>query len=118
MMKPRFSISGLLMWLTLVALVLAIVAPIRRYARRRETYADRIASVAASADGSTFAALFGDGKVRIWDQDGSLKASLQTTSTLGADLTLSHSGELAAFSPGPRGPSVRARSRDDILIWD
>lgn len=117
-MSRRFTLAGLLLWVTFVALVLAIVAPLHRYSRRRETHADRVASVAASADGSRFAALFGDGQVRIWDQDGVLKTVLQTQGTFGADLLLSHDGQLVAIVPGPRDRHVYPRSREDIVIWD
>jgi WD40 repeat protein len=84
------------MGVTLVALVLAIAVPTVRYARRVETHAD---SVAASADGSTFAALMGDGRVLFWDKKGSPKGSLQTQGSFGAELAISFDGKLLSLSP-------------------
>lgn len=99
-MRPHFTLAGLLFVVTFAALMLAIVVPAERYSRRTRTDADSVASVAVSADGSTFGALMGDGKVLIWDKDGIPKGSLQTQESFGADLALSFDGKLASVSPG------------------
>jgi DNA-directed RNA polymerase subunit RPC12/RpoP len=58
-----------------------------------------VVDVAASADGSTFGALLGDGKVLIWDGTGSLKRTLQVKGEAG-QLSLSSDGRFAAAGDG------------------
>lgn len=112
-MGRHFTLAALLLLVTFSGLVLAIVAPAHRYANHVETHADSVVAVAASADGSTFAALTGDGRVRIWDNAGRLKGSLQTQETFGAELLLSHNGKLLTAWGGQR-----LAATDQVQIWD
>jgi WD40 repeat protein len=98
-MARRFTITDLLFWVTFVALLLALTVPIWRMIQRAGNLADMVEAVAASADGSTFGALFGDGKVLLWDSSGTLKSTLQTYGTPDGRLALSHDGRYIAAAP-------------------
>jgi hypothetical protein len=113
-MARRFTLAELLLWVTLAALVLALIVPMWRALQRAST--DMVTAVAASADGSTFGALLGEGKVLVWDDKGTLKATLPTRGDTGGHLALSFDGRLAAVSTGwqQTGP----QRRDGIELWD
>jgi hypothetical protein len=115
-MIRRFTLAGMLMWVALVALVLAIVVPIYRW-RNRSPVAGVVTALAASADGSTFAALLGDGTIRIWDSTGRLKTTLHTQCAFGGmqGFALSSDGSLAAVLAGW---SLWAAIQDHIEVWD
>lgn len=93
-MVRRFTLAGLLLWVALVALLLAIVVPIYRW-RNRSPLSGTVVSVAASADGSTFAALLGDGTILVWDGSGWRKTSIGTERVVSeiARLALSSDGK-------------------------
>ena len=73
-MARRFTLAGLLLFTTFACLVLAFIVPRWRYSRRHSSRAHNV-SVAASADGSTFAALIGDGRLFVWDSTGNLTST-------------------------------------------
>lgn len=110
----RFTLAGLLLSITLAGLILAFVVPLWRYRQRARGLADRVTAIAMSADGSTAAALTGDGTLRAWDLAGSTgQTTLATGGGLGKQLALSHDGKLAAL------PSLSlSENRDEIEIWD
>ncbi|HXT57620.1 MAG TPA: WD40 repeat domain-containing protein [Pirellulales bacterium] len=114
-MARRFTLAGLLLAVTLVGLSLAIAAPLYRW-RTRSPLSGFVVSLAASADGSTFAALLGDGTILVWDSAGRHKRTIRAeiAHQLGR-LELSHDGKLAAFWGGDH--SMRA-TRAAIEIWD
>jgi WD40 repeat protein len=118
-MVRRFTLAGLLMWVALVALVLAIVVPTYRW-RNRSAFSDQLCSLAASADGSTFAAYIDDGRILVWDSAGRLKTTVRTGSGPGAEhLELSSDGKLAAVSGGMVFvPLSLGGNRDAIDVWD
>ena len=95
-MSGRFTLAGLLMGVTLVALVLAIVVAPWRAMQRELSYADVVFSLAASADGSTFGVRMGDGKILIWDGKGTPKLTRQTQGDPFADFALSCDGRFVA----------------------
>lgn len=99
-MARRFTLAGLLLFTTFACLVLAFAVPRWRYSRRQSSRAHHIVSVAASADGSTFAALIGDGRLFVWDSAGNLKRQLNVPPV--GKLALSFDGKLIAFAT-PRG---------------
>lgn len=99
-MTRRFTLAGLLLFTTFACLVLAFVVPRWRYMRRKSSHAHFIVSIAASADGSTFAALIGDGRLLVWDSAGNLKRQLNVPPV--GKLALSFDGKLIAFAT-PRG---------------
>ncbi|HVC93874.1 MAG TPA: hypothetical protein VND64_09290 [Pirellulales bacterium] len=117
-MPRRFTLAGLLLCVTFIGLILAIVVPLWRHTRRARMYADEIVAVAASADGSTFGALLGDGRVLVWDSEGALKATLRTLGTFGGDLALSFDGKLAAVSPAEPNTYANVEPHGNVQIWD
>lgn len=88
MLARRFSLAALLFGVTFVALFVAIIAPIY-HGVRRSLAQKGVVSVAASADGKTFAALMGDGSVLVWDSSGTLKTTLRTGGACGGQLAVS-----------------------------
>lgn len=117
-MVRHFTLADLLMWVTLIALLLAIVVPLWRHSHRVRYYADEVIEVSASADGSTFGALLGDGRVLVWDSEGNLKTTLQTLGTFGGRLALSFDGRLAVVSPGDAKSYVNVEPHGTVEIWD
>lgn len=99
-MARRFTLTGLLLFTTFACLVLAFVVPRWRYMRRQRSRAHFIVSIVASVDGSTFAALIGDGRLLVWDSTGKLTRQLNVLAT--GKLALSFDGKLIAFDT-PRG---------------
>lgn len=110
----RFTLSGLLLSITLIGLILAFVVPLWRHAQRSAAMADRVVAIAMSADGSTAAALTGDGTLRVWDfARAAHQTTITTGGTLGNKLALSHDGKLAAL------PNTNLSwIPDEIEIWD
>lgn len=91
MSKARFTLFDLLMWVALAALVAALLAPMFGEGAR----SGLITKVAISADGSTAAALFSDGNVRVWDvADGNRLAVLPVGQN--GDFALSADGTILA----------------------
>src|SRR5215469_6013173 len=117
-MRRRFTLPGLLLGVTLIGLLLALIVPLATYFARARYYSDEVIEVAASADGTTFAALLGDGHVLVWDNEGSLKATLHTLGTFGGSLALSFDGRLAAVSPAGANEYVNVYPRGTVEIWD
>ncbi|HVX13478.1 MAG TPA: hypothetical protein VHC22_20000 [Pirellulales bacterium] len=117
-MPRRFTLAGLLLWVTFVALVLAIVVPPLRHAWREHFWADEVVDLAASADGSTFAALLGDGRVLVWNDKERPIAALHTLGTYAGNLALSHDGRLAAVSPADPRDFGAVPVRGTVQIWD
>jgi len=117
-MPRRFTLAGLLLCVTFVGLILAILVPLWRHTQRVRTYADEIVAVAASADGSTFGVLVGDGRVLVWDSEGALKATLRTLGTFGGDLALSFNGKLAAVSPAEPNTYANVEPHGTVQVWD
>lgn len=97
-MARRFTLAGLLLWTMFIGVALAYVVPLWRDIQRQNANVDRVISIAASADGSTFAALLGDRRVLIWDNEGNLKTELKPPATVGGKLALSFDGKWLAFS--------------------
>jgi WD40 repeat protein len=64
MSRPRFTLAGLLLWVSFAAIVLALVAPLIERVRRLPL---RATSLAMSADGSTVAAALSNGRVHVWN---------------------------------------------------
>ena len=60
MASRRFTLAGLLLWITLIGLLLAFVVPLLRYWQRARGLGDLVTAIAISADGSTAASLTGD----------------------------------------------------------
>ena len=114
MPQRRFSLTDLFLFVAFCALVLAFVVPL---VRQGVGYGNFVEEIAFSADGSTVAALFGDGKVRAWRaSDQSLLASFDSGGgvTKGR-IAISSDGRLAAVFTG-YDPS---RNRPgEIGIWD
>lgn len=113
-MGRRFTLAGLLLWTTFAGLVLAFVVPLWREATRQRSH--WVVSLAASADGSTFAALMADRRVLVWDNEGNLKKQLKPPETVGGKLALSFDGKLIAFLPGEDDPFSTAPS-GPVEIW-
>src|SRR6185437_9403607 len=109
MKMRRFSHIGILSWVTLIGLVLAIVIPRYGHLQRRKSGADSVKDAAASADGATFGALMHDGRVIVWNRDGTLRAVLITE---GDALALSRDGTFAAVSR-----NWRSKAGEQIDIW-
>src|SRR5690348_9706375 len=110
----RFTLIDLLFWVTFVALVLAFNVPIWRMIQRAGNLADMVQAVAASADGSTFAALLGDGKVLAWESSGTLKSTTQTNGILDGRLAVSRDGQFIAVVPH----SEPGMSFGDVQVFD
>lgn len=117
-MFRRFTLADLLTWVTLIALVLAVVVPLWRHSHRVRYYTDEVIEVSASADGSTFGALLGDGRVLLWNSEGEQKATLRTLGTFGGRLALSFDGRLAAVSPGDAKTWINVEPHGTVEIWD
>lgn len=117
-MSLRFTVADLLISIALVGLVLAAVVPVWRHVQRVRYFDDEVIEVAASADGTTFGALLGDGRVLIWDSEGNLKSTLPTLGTFGGCLALSFDGKLAAVSPAGPNEYVNVTPRGTVEIWD
>ncbi|HVA50054.1 MAG TPA: WD40 repeat domain-containing protein [Pirellulales bacterium] len=117
-MARRFTLAGLLFWVTFAALGLAIVVPIYRRTHRLAARQDMVVSLAVSADGSTCGALMGDGKVLIWDTSGMFKATLRTRGSFGlaGQLALSPDGKQAVVTRGWQRKGNRPRRGIDL--WD
>jgi len=81
-------------------------------------YFDEVVDVAASADGSTLGALLGDGRVFVWDSEGTPQATLRTRGTYGGRLALSFDGALAAVSPAEPNTWVNVEPRGGVQVWD
>lgn len=118
-MVRRFTLAGLLLWVALVALLLAVVVPLYRW-RYRSPFPVFVAALSASADGSTFAALLGNGTVLVWDSTGRLKKSLRTQHGISGgggflpSLSLSRDGALAAtFDRNAMGAL-----NNYVAVWD
>ncbi|HEX5446766.1 MAG TPA: hypothetical protein VFW87_23310 [Pirellulales bacterium] len=117
MVRHRFTLAGLLLWITLIALILAFVVPLWRYRQRALGLGDRVSAIAASADGLTAAALTWDGTVFIWDiERGALKTTIKTGGGLESSFALSANGRLAAVARYNR--SKFGVNPYEIEIWD
>lgn len=104
MSKVRFALVDLLMYVGLAALVAAVLAPMFQ----NQSGGGLITKVAISADGSTAAALFGDGNVRIWNAaDGNRLAELETGPV--ENFALSANGKMLATTgfAGPKGYGIQ-----------
>ena len=111
MSKKRFTLSDLFMWVALAGLVAAVLAPAFRAGANND-----VRSLAVSANGSTAAALFEDGTVRVWrTSDAALVATLPT----GADdySVLCLSGDGATIAVNQNG-EVGGVPRGGIELWD
>lgn len=114
MPRRRFSLFDLFLFVAFCALVLAFVMPLfRGRAGRRNVVQD----LAISADGSTVAALFANGKVRVWRAaDQSLVAAFDSgASVFRSQLAISSDGRLAAVFTGF---APRRKRAGEIEIWD
>ncbi|OYV87556.1 MAG: hypothetical protein B7Z73_09920 [Planctomycetia bacterium 21-64-5] len=107
-----------MLWLTFIGLVLVIVLVMVWHARRRSARIDYVVSATVSADGSTVAALLGDGRLLVWDSTGALKTTLATLPTHGKRLALALSadGRLAAVSREATVAGGAPRGGADL--WD
>lgn len=94
MISRRFTLTGLLLFTAFAGLVLALVVPRWRHSHRQRT---GVVAIAASADGSTFAAIIGDGLL-VWDSAGNLRRQLKAPATVYGKLVLSFDGKLFAVS--------------------
>ncbi|HVX13477.1 MAG TPA: hypothetical protein VHC22_19995 [Pirellulales bacterium] len=112
-MFRRFTLADLLLWVTFVALVLAIVVPLWRHRQRTMAMVDRVTAVAASADGLTLASLQGDGRLFVWNGQGDQKTMLQTRGRSGNGLSLLSDGQLAAISD-----SNWSAPRFELNVWN
>lgn len=111
MASRRFTLAGLLLFVTFVGLMLAIGVPQWRYLQRVRTLADHVGDLAVSADGSTAAVLTGDGTVRVWDlAAGELRATLATDGGMSGLIALSFDGKLLAVTS--------VRTGQGVEIWD
>jgi WD40 repeat protein len=115
MVLRRFTLAGLFFWVTFVALALALVVPLYRTVQRSLTWQDTVVALAASADGSKFGALMGDGSVLIWDSSGTLVKRLRTQGGLTGQLALSSDGRLAAVSHGLDRRTMQASG--GVEVW-
>ncbi|HEX7447977.1 MAG TPA: hypothetical protein VF306_10550 [Pirellulales bacterium] len=114
MASRRFTLAGLLLWITLIGLVLAIVVPLWRYRQRARSLGDRVTAIAMSADGSTAAAAMGDGRLFIWDATtGRRRSTINTGRDPTGPFVLSSDGNWAALSH-VEVPTMRR----GIEIWD
>lgn len=114
MASRRFTLAGLLLWITLIGLVLAFVVPLWRYRQRARSLGDRVTAIAMSADGSTAAAAMGDGRLFIWDATtGRRRSTINTGRDPTGPFVLSSDGNWAALSH-VEVPTMRR----GIEIWD
>lgn len=113
MQQRRFSLTGLFFLVAFCALLLALFVPLFRQAASDAAGANTVQGLAFSADGSTVAALFEDGSVRIWRvSDQTLTAALRTgASDFRSRIALSADGMFAAVS----GDDANRRG---LEIWD
>ncbi len=119
MASRRFTLAGLLLWITLIGLVLAFVVPLWRYRQRARGLADQVTEIAMSADGSTAAAMTGDGTLWVWDlARGTHQTTITTGGGLGGSLALSADGKLAALPSFGLSADGEAAVHDEIEIWD
>ena len=117
MPQRRYSLFDLFLFVAFCSLVLAYVVPVARQMAGNAKSANIVQDLACSADGATVAALFGDGKIRVWSMSNqSLIATFDTRAIgVGGRLALSGDGIMAAATAGvnPSGNYV-----DGIEIWD
>lgn len=117
MASRRFTLAGLLLWITLIGLVLAFIVPLWRYRQRARGLGDRVTAIAMSADGSTAAALKGDGTLWIWNLSrGNHQATIATGGGLAEAFALSADGRLAAV--GRYNGSKLGVNPYEIEVWD
>src|SRR5215469_13214028 len=77
-LMARRSTLAELLYGTLILLLLAMLLLPAVEAARERDYTNVVASIAASADGLTFAAQLVGGKVIVWDSEGTPKATWQS----------------------------------------
>lgn len=114
MPQRRFSLFDLFLFVAFCSLVLAFVMPLFRE-RAGRGYV--VQDLAISADGSTVAALFANGKVRVWRAaDQTLLAAFDSGASLfRSRLAISSDGRLAAVFTGF---APRRKRAGGIEIWD
>ncbi|HEX5444454.1 MAG TPA: hypothetical protein VFW87_11515, partial [Pirellulales bacterium] len=123
MSKPRFTLSDLLLWISLAGLIAAVIAPMYRSMRRSAT-GDFVRALAISDDGGAAAALFGDGTVRVWKTaDGSLMATLQSAAGSEPSVPYHAAGiSILAISADGKTIAVALQARNTpasvIEVWD
>ncbi|HVC93283.1 MAG TPA: hypothetical protein VND64_06305 [Pirellulales bacterium] len=114
MPRFHFSLAGLFLWVTFCALVLAFFVPIVQSFGHLD---ESIVSLAISADGSTVAALWSSGTLRLWDA----RTGIEITKPNGADFfhgnvaLSSDSGRMAVASESAATSPPVAPA---IGIWD
>jgi WD40 repeat protein len=114
MPRFRFSLAGLLLWVTLCALVLAFIVPTVRLASRPKLWVE---SLAMSADGSKVAAILSNGVVKVWEADtGKGIAEFFIAAPIGGIVALSADGRHLAIRPG--WTDRIAPGRVVIELWD
>lgn len=113
----RFTLSGLFFLVAFCALLLAFLVPLFRQAASEIAGGNMVADLAFSADGSTVAAHFADGTVRVWrTSDQSLVAALNTGAIdLEGRIALSADGAIVAVCSGNSGLAVNPGG---LEIWD
>lgn len=111
-MSRRFTLAGLLLWVTFVALVLAIVVPLWRW-RNRDRLSAVVSDLGVAADGSTIAALMTDGTLHIWHRDDSEpQTTIATQGRMFGCVAVSPHGTYAAISSG------WTKSPHEVDVWD
>ncbi|HEV7222984.1 MAG TPA: WD40 repeat domain-containing protein, partial [Pirellulales bacterium] len=116
MSRRRFSLTGLFLFVAGCSLGLAFFVPLIREAAADAKGLYTVEALAFSADGSTVAALFGDGTVRVWRAgDQSLLATLNTNATsFPARLAIAPDGATAAVVAEMDATAVGG---GEIAIW-
>ncbi|HVW35892.1 MAG TPA: hypothetical protein VHB99_01265 [Pirellulales bacterium] len=114
-MSPRrFSLFDLFLFMAFCSLLLAFFVPLFRQGADRANY---VQGLVVSADGSTVAALFGNGKVRVWrTSDQSLLAAFDAAiRRFQSRIAVSADGTLAAVCSGMDPTRMGA---GEIEFWD
>lgn len=104
MSKPRFTLGDLLTWVALAALIAALLAAMFGPSSR----SGFVQKLAVAADGSTAAALFSDGTVRVWNAADGKPAAAPITAPGAWSLSLSADGKVLALGrpTNPLGVSL------------
>lgn len=115
--RRRYRLGDLFLFVAFCSLLLAFFVPLFRDAAADNRGANLVQDAAFSADGSTVAALFGNGKVRVWRvADQSLVATFDSgASLMGRRIVISSDGALAAVFTGFHPFERRAGS---VEVWN
>ena len=117
MSRRRFSLADLFLLVAFCSLLLAFFVPLFCDARAGNRGATSVRDTAFSADGLTVAALFGNGRVRVWRAaDQSLVATFDSERPLmGSRIVISSDGELAAVFIGF---SLYEKRASAVEVWN